>query len=455
MPGQAPTIPVTGVATGIPTTPLLARIEKRRAQVALLGDRLLKLREESGIANDQVTIAQTKLEVARQALLLAEQQARSAPGSALKSAAAMPPGTIGSGLQGLDGLARIQRGEPAGDQAAVRRLALAQAAVQSADAEIPTVTGHAGELTTQLTELTAQHTRQQTALTKLEQTNAAAIAADEAAQAARDRRLGAEYLGSFNGQAADPRALAALAYAKAQIGDPYVWAAEGPNSFDCSGLMWAAYHYRGDFELRRVSRDQYDQTSKKSVDRYSLVPGDLLFFSSTNSWTGIHHVAMYAGGGMMVEAPRTGLDVRLVPVRWSRLFQATRVYGAVAGRITPDPTPAPTTPPRNPTPPTPRPPTPGPTPTTPSPSAPSPSAPSPSAPSPSTPDPTPSTSGPSPTPSQPEPTSPVQPSASPSGGSSSGTPPSASPTTASPTGSGSSSRPATGSASSSSSSAGR
>ena len=127
--------------------------------------------------------------------------------------------------------------------------------------------------------------------------------------------------------------MAALRFALAQRGDPYVWSEEGPDKYDCSGLMFAAYRTTaaGNFPLARVSRDQYYQTRSKSVDRYSLVPGDLLFFSSSNSWTNIHHVAMYAGSGMMVEAPRTGLNVRLVPVRWSRLFQATRIYGSVEG----------------------------------------------------------------------------------------------------------------------------
>jgi hypothetical protein len=94
-------------------------------------------------------------------------------------------------------------------------------------------------------------------------------------------------------------------------------------------MQYSYDHAPGGFDLQRVSRDQYRQTSTNLVDRYSLVPGDLLFFSSTNSWTGIHHVAMYAGKGMMVEAPRTGLNVRLTPVRWSRLFGATRIWGSV------------------------------------------------------------------------------------------------------------------------------
>jgi cell wall-associated NlpC family hydrolase len=96
-------------------------------------------------------------------------------------------------------------------------------------------------------------------------------------------------------------------------------------------MQWSYKQSSGHFQLQRVSRDQYLQTRTKVVDRYSLLPGDLLFFSYSNSWTGIHHVAMYVGNGMMVEAPRTGLDVRLTPVRWTRLFQATRVYGSVDG----------------------------------------------------------------------------------------------------------------------------
>jgi hypothetical protein len=99
--------------------------------------------------------------------------------------------------------------------------------------------------------------------------------------------------------------------------------------------MWAAYRSpgAGTFKLTRVSRDQYAQTRKRAVDRYSLLPGDLLFFSSSSSWQSIHHVAMYAGDGMMVEAPRTGLNVRLVPVRWTRLFGATRIYGSIEGVV--------------------------------------------------------------------------------------------------------------------------
>ena len=94
----------------------------------------------------------------------------------------------------------------------------------------------------------------------------------------------------------------------AQRGDPYVWSEEGPDQYDCSGLMYAAYRSVG-FNLTRVSRDQYYQTRDRAVSRYSLLPGDLLFFSSSSSWTGIHHVAMYLGDNKIVEAQQSGVPV--------------------------------------------------------------------------------------------------------------------------------------------------
>jgi cell wall-associated NlpC family hydrolase len=414
LPGQTtPVTPVSTTTPGVALTPLLAKIEKRRAQVALLGDRLLKLGEERDIAQSQAVLARTEQELARQAVDAAQQEVHAAATAALKSAAAMPPGAIGSDLLGLDGLARIQRGEQAGEQAAARQLAVVEAAAQAADAEVTAATKRAADLSAQYTKLSAEHRKQQEALTKLEERNAADIAAEEAAEAARNQELGAGYTGSIDGKGADPRAHAAVQYALAQVGDWYLWAAEGPDRFDCSGLMWAAYRTSaaGSYTLPRVSRDQYYATRNKAVDRYSLLPGDLLFFSSSNSWTGIHHVAMYIGDGKMVEAPRSGVQVRVVPVRWTRLFQATRVYGAVDSPTTPPPVSVPTVPDAKPNPTKPTNPDPAPTKTktpTPSPTATTP-----------TPNPT-ATTKPTATPSTSSPSG--KPSTSPTGGSASPSP---------------------------------
>jgi cell wall-associated NlpC family hydrolase len=356
LPGQttpATTAPIIA-PTGIPTNPLVAKIEKQRAEVSTLGDKLIKLGEDRDLAVQQRAIADAQVSTAQAVLAKAQQEAAAAAAASMIDAAALPPGADGSGLQELDALAGMQRGDGATQQAAARQLAAAEAALASALAEQSSVTTRAADYAAQYVRQNAVITTKQAALQKLEQKSQDALNAAEAAERTQDGLLGAGYLaGEPAGRGADPRAVKALQYALAQRGDPYEWSEEGPDSFDCSGLMYAAYRTpaAGRFPLQRVSRDQYWQTRNKVVDRYSLLPGDLLFFSYSNSWTGIHHVAMYAGDGMMVEAPRTGLDVRLVPVRWSRLFQATRVYGSVDGPTqAPDlPAPDPTKPTKKPT----------------------------------------------------------------------------------------------------------
>jgi len=268
-------------------------------------------------------------------------------------AAAMPPGAYDPGLADLDNFARLQRGEADTSQVAAVQLTNAETAVQLALDANSVAKQKIDDLTKKYDTLNNQLHKKEAAQSAFENKHLAELNAAEASETATDNALGQQYLaGAEAGRGADARALQALTFALAQRGDPYVWSEEGPNAYDCSGLMYAAYHSVG-FPLERVSRDQYWQTHLKVVDRYSLLPGDLLFFSYSNSWRGIHHVAMYAGNGMMVEAPRTGLNVRLTPVRWSQLFQATRVFGSVPG-ITEgpelgSPDPDPSTPDNNPT----------------------------------------------------------------------------------------------------------
>jgi cell wall-associated NlpC family hydrolase len=94
----------------------------------------------------------------------------------------------------------------------------------------------------------------------------------------------------------------AVATAAAQIGKPYEWAAEGPDSFDCSGLTMYAWEKAG-VSLVHSSQAQY--ASLPHVPRDKLQPGDLVFFGSP-----IHHVGIYEGGGIMINAPETGANVR-------------------------------------------------------------------------------------------------------------------------------------------------
>jgi cell wall-associated NlpC family hydrolase len=88
-----------------------------------------------------------------------------------------------------------------------------------------------------------------------------------------------------------------------QIGKKYVWATEGPNTFDCSGLTLYAWKQAG-YTLRHYTKWQYDDTDR--VSRANLKAGDLVFFYSD-----FHHVGLYVGGGWMVHAPNPSEPVQM------------------------------------------------------------------------------------------------------------------------------------------------
>jgi cell wall-associated NlpC family hydrolase len=117
----------------------------------------------------------------------------------------------------------------------------------------------------------------------------------------------------------------AVAVAMAQLGSPYVWGAEGPSTFDCSGLTSFAYAAAG-VTIPRVSRAQFAAyAGMRPVDRLHLVPGDLVFFADNpGSPSTIHHVGMYIGRGLMVEAPYTGAVVRTSSIMRSSYAGAVR-----------------------------------------------------------------------------------------------------------------------------------
>jgi cell wall-associated NlpC family hydrolase len=120
----------------------------------------------------------------------------------------------------------------------------------------------------------------------------------------------------------------AVAVALAQRGSPYRWGAEGPSEFDCSGLTSFAYAAVG-VSIPRVSRAQFAAyAGVRPVDRMQLVAGDLVFFADNPRDPGtIHHVGMYVGRGLMVEAPYTGAVVRISSI-WR---------GSYAGAVRPAP----------------------------------------------------------------------------------------------------------------------
>jgi cell wall-associated NlpC family hydrolase len=117
----------------------------------------------------------------------------------------------------------------------------------------------------------------------------------------------------------------AVAFARSQLGRPYVWGAAGPSAYDCSGLVMAAYRRAGVW-LPRVSREQWN--AGPHVGLGSLAPGDLVFFAyNAGSPSTIHHVGMYVGGGAMIEAPYSGASVRIASIGRRDYIGAVRPTG--------------------------------------------------------------------------------------------------------------------------------
>ncbi|MFD7937528.1 NlpC/P60 family protein [Streptomyces sp. NPDC048253] len=114
--------------------------------------------------------------------------------------------------------------------------------------------------------------------------------------------LGTGVLDEIN-SAASVQGKKAVQFATAQIGKPYVWGAEGPDSFDCSGLTSEAWRSAGQ-AIPRTSQEQWKQLPHIAVE--DMRPGDLIIYFDDAS-----HVALYVGDGAIIHAPRPGRTVTL------------------------------------------------------------------------------------------------------------------------------------------------
>lgn len=110
-----------------------------------------------------------------------------------------------------------------------------------------------------------------------------------------------------------PVADKAIAAARAYVGVPYVWGGESGAGMDCSGLTMLAYQAAG-VSLTHSSGLQYGEGTQVPLE--DARPGDLVFWSSDGTQFGIYHVAMYLGGGQMIEAPTFGQTVRETAMRY-------------------------------------------------------------------------------------------------------------------------------------------
>ncbi|MGK5529204.1 NlpC/P60 family protein [Streptomyces sp. URMC 129] len=206
----------------------------------------------------------------------------------------------------------------------------ALAELEAREAELATQERTVQEKLTEARELLEQLTDEEEAelaeLERLEREEAERLA--EEARRAQEEREAAEReageqagggsggnLGDIGGEVSGS-AEAAIAFAEAQLGKPYVWGATGPNSFDCSGLTQAAWRAAG-VDIPRVTWDQVNIGTQ--VSRDALRPGDLVFFYSD-----ISHVGLYIGDGLMIHAPKPGDVVKVESVDYMPFHSAVR-----------------------------------------------------------------------------------------------------------------------------------
>lgn len=164
----------------------------------------------------------------------------------------------------------------------------------------------------------ARHKR--TIESKLAQARRVLLALPTSERAAFDRssRGGRGELPDLSGAVpASGRAAAAVAAARQAVGRPYIWGANGPAGFDCSGLMQWSYAHAG-VGLPRTSQAQRYAGHRVSLSEAQ--PGDLVAYGS-----GASHIAMYVGNGQVIHAPHPGAPVRYDPVGMMPISSITRV----------------------------------------------------------------------------------------------------------------------------------
>ncbi|MFB7532377.1 NlpC/P60 family protein [Streptomyces sp. NPDC056178] len=140
--------------------------------------------------------------------------------------------------------------------------------------------------------------------------------AEEAAKAAGSGSGAGAGAGTGSDSSATTKAEKVLAFARAQLGKPYVWGATGPSSYDCSGLTQAAWKAAG-VDIPRTTWDQVKIGTK--VATADLRPGDLVFF-----YDDISHVGIYKGDGMMIHAPKPGANVREESIYYMPIYGSVR-----------------------------------------------------------------------------------------------------------------------------------
>jgi peptidoglycan DL-endopeptidase CwlO len=299
-------------ATGAGAAPQ-PTVDQVQAKINQLTSQFDKVSEQLDQAGQQLSAAQSRLSQVRVHLNNANAQFQAAQASVAQTAAAAFEDSGATSVAGVltsgDPAVVLQQGslllELSGTRnAETRQLLLDASQLSGVEQEMQrTETGIAG-LKTQLTE----HKNSLSKLISTEQATLAGLTVPEQ-QTVESNSIGANgttapqpYTGP-TGSEAD----AAVAFAYDQLGCPYVYGGTGPchMGFDCSGLVQAAWAAAG----VSIPRDTYEDWAElPHISASAIEPGDLILYN------GEGHVAMYVGGGYIIDAPQTGMDVEKIPM---------------------------------------------------------------------------------------------------------------------------------------------
>jgi cell wall-associated NlpC family hydrolase len=195
----------------------------------------------------------------------------------------------------LEEVAHFQASQVAAADAAQRTMSADQVLH---DAQVKQQKATLASITSERNSINNLLSQQHALLSRLTAAAQAQYSSEQNSVAAHQLALRGSYTGPASGQAA-----AAVRFAYAQLGKPYVYGGSGPSSFDCSGLTMQSWAAAG-VGLPRTAAAQ--QASIPAVSIADLEPGDLVFFGDP-----AYHTAIYIGGGRIIQAPHTGTVVQI------------------------------------------------------------------------------------------------------------------------------------------------
>jgi cell wall-associated NlpC family hydrolase len=313
----AMTVLPSGVGSATPSSHLT--ISQVQAQISALNTRAERITEQYNSAHDSLTALQrkervTNRELARDRATLARVQRVVAAGAAaayktggldptLSLVTSGTPQIFLDQTASLDEVARYESNQVSNASAAQRSVASAQVVHNAQVAQQRKIVASISGQKSQIEGLLSQR---QTLLSHLRASQRAQLAAQATQEQTHAVAQRTSYNPpSYNGAAAGQAAIA-IKYAYAQLGKPYSWGGAGPNSFDCSGLVMRAWGAAG---VSLPHSAAGDQSMLPSVSLSSMEPGDLVFYGSP-----AYHVALYIGGGRIIQAPHTGAYVEVTSV---------------------------------------------------------------------------------------------------------------------------------------------